>query len=127
MADIALGGVQVTVGARRRLTMENCPHRETLTTTTNGLERTVCETCGNLSVRYTLVLNGPVTRESFARPADTLAAIAAHRGHEPMTTTVPPRELDGTPYTPMGAFALQERLHIRSRYESHPRTTLAFA
>jgi hypothetical protein len=126
MADIALGGVQVTVGARRRPTMENCPHRDTLTTTTNGLERTVCETCGNLSVRYTLVLNGPVTRARFARPADTVAAIAAHRGHDPITAHEP-RELDGTPYTPMGAFALQERLHIRSRYESHPRTTPAFA
>jgi hypothetical protein len=29
-----------------------CPHRSTVSTVTAGLERRVCENCGNVSVRY---------------------------------------------------------------------------
>lgn len=131
MAEIALGGIHVAVGAKRvRQSAKVCPHTETLTTATAGLERIVCESCGHLSFNFPEVLSGPVHRRWFARPAD--------RVEEPMVIYEP--ESDWlTQYTPVAnprveeeaaaswAFAAQERFHIRSRYELHPETSIAVA
>jgi hypothetical protein len=35
-----------------------------------GVERSICETCGHIGVRFTTELSGPVFRSRFARPAD---------------------------------------------------------
>jgi hypothetical protein len=126
MAEIALGGVQVTVGARRRVTPDTCPHPTTLSATTNGLERVVCEVCGHLSVSYTLELTAPVSRERFARPADSFGEAGRMPARDTAQVVENRHQFDGSPYTPIGAFARQERLHIRSRYEAHP-PSVAFA
>ncbi|HLF42662.1 MAG TPA: hypothetical protein VJA46_03925 [Acidimicrobiia bacterium] len=134
MAEIALGGIHVAVGAKRaRQAAKVCPHTETLTTTTGGLERIVCESCGHLSFQYPEVMSGPVHRRWFARPAD--------RVEEPRPTDEPDDDWL-VRYTPVihtphvheeaaaaaaRAFAAQERFHIRSRYELHPETSAAVA
>ena len=132
MAEIALGGIQVAVGAKRvRQAAKVCQHTETLTTATAGLERIVCETCGHLSFNFPEVLSGPVHRRWFARPADRV--VETQPVHEPDDDWL-------TQYTPVihtphideeaaaaWAFAAQERFHIRSRYELHPETSVAVA
>ncbi|MGA7097767.1 MAG: hypothetical protein WB245_09395 [Acidimicrobiia bacterium] len=130
MAEIALGGIQVTVGPRP--TSKDCPHPSTLSTTTAGLERIVCESCGHLSVRYLDGLDHPVDRRQFARPADRFQRDqpTATRGDHivsdlTMGPTVNQAEEDDLFAT--AVFAIQERLHIRSRYETHPQTSMAMA
>jgi len=132
MAEIALGGIHVAVGAKRvRQTAKVCPHIETLTTATAGLERIVCEACGHLSFNFPEDLSGPVHRRWFARPADRVELPIVI--YEPETDWL-------TQYTPVAntpnvdeetaaarAFAAQERFHIRSRYELHPETSIALA
>ena len=48
----------------------SCVHDATLSTTTAGIERTVCETCGHLSMRHVAMACGPVDRGIFAREID---------------------------------------------------------
>jgi hypothetical protein len=130
MAEIAMGGIHVAVSSKRQATKE-CPHTETLTTTTAGVERVVCEACGHLSFSFPEVLSGPVHRRWFARPAD--------RVEEPVSIVEPDADWL-TRYMPVThtprvdeeaaavrAFAAQERFHIRSRYELHPESSAAVA
>lgn len=130
MAEIALGGIQVTVGPRP--SDRDCLHPTTLTTTTAGLERIVCESCGHLSVRYLRGLTHPVDRRQFARPADRFQRDQPTDHARDMVVA------DLTYYEipdPVGeddkfaaaVFALQERLHIRRRYEAHPQNSMAVA
>ena len=51
-----------------------CAHSETLTTITAGIERSVCETCGHLSMQYVSEFCSPVERETFARQIDEMHA-----------------------------------------------------
>ena len=51
-----------------------CAHSETLTTITAGIERSVCETCGHLSMSYVSEFCGPVERAVFARQIDEMHA-----------------------------------------------------
>jgi len=44
--------VGISGGRLRHRRKVGCRHSETLTTVTAGLARTVCETCGHVSVRY---------------------------------------------------------------------------
>jgi len=131
MAEIALGGMNFAVSTKRARQLSDCPHIDTLTTTTAGLERIVCEACGHLSFNFPEVLAGPVNRRWFARPAD--------RVEEPKVVHEPDDDWL-TQYTPVihtprvdeeaaaaRAFAAQERFHIRSRYELHPETSIAVA
>ena len=127
-----MGGIQVAVGAKRvRQAAKVCPHTETLTTATAGLERIVCETCGHLSFNFPEVLSGPVHRRWFARPADRI--------QEPKIVYEPDQNWL-TQYSPVipsshveedtaasRAFAAQERFHIRGRYELHPESSIAIA
>jgi len=130
MAEIALGGIQVAVGAKRlRPATKVCPHTDTLTTATAGLERIVCETCGHLSFNFPEVLSGPVHRRWFARPADRVEAPRVI--HEPdddwlmqYSPVINPRVDEAAA---AAAFAAQERFHIRSRYELHPLRSVAVA
>ena len=132
MAEIALGGIQVAVGAKRvRQAAKVCPHTETLITATAGLERIVCETCGHLSFNFPDVLSGPVHRRWFARPADRVEeARAVDEPDDDWLTQYTP--VTNTPHVDeepaaARAFAAQERFHIRSRYELHPEPSVAVA
>jgi len=132
MAEIALGGIQVAVGAKWvRQTAKDCPHTETLITATAGVERIVCETCGHLSFSFPEVLSGPVHRRWFARPADRVEeARVVHEPDDDWLTQYTP--VTHTPHVDeeaaaARAFAAQERFHIRSRYEMHPEPSVAVA
>ena len=48
----------------------NCEHEATLSTITAGIERTVCEACGHLTMRHVAVACSPVDRATFAREID---------------------------------------------------------
>ena len=132
MAEIALGGIQVAVGAKRvRQAAKVCPHTETLITATAGLERIVCEACGHLSFNFPEVLSGPVHRRWFARPADRVeeARVVEQPDDDWLTQYTP---VTHTPHVDeesaaARAFAAQERFHIRSRYELHPEPSVAVA
>lgn len=107
MAEIALGGIQRTVAHRSRHGNE-CGHPITMSTITAGLERVVCEVCGHMSLRNLRSISGPIDRECFARPADA----------------VPPPKLSAEQKRAIrnaaAVFAIEERLHVRGRYEIHP-------
>ncbi len=46
----------------------DCAHASTISTTSAGVERTVCEDCGHMSFRYESVTSsGVVDRDKFAR------------------------------------------------------------
>ena len=44
-----------------------CDHSETVTVRNSGLERTVCEKCGNVSFKALEGLSGTVRRSQFGR------------------------------------------------------------
>ncbi len=56
---------------------ESCAHPVTLILTSAGLDRVVCESCGQVKVRFRSALTGIIDRQMFARPADTQAAAPA--------------------------------------------------
>jgi hypothetical protein len=123
MAEIALGGMSFV--GKRGQQLARCPHTETLTATTAGVERIVCESCGHLSFNFPKVLSGPVHRRRFARPADDVGA--PQPADAPMddwlarsTPEILTSHDDAEAVTAAQAFAAQERFHIRSRYELHP-------
>lgn len=104
MAELALGGIEVAIRPRTR--PAECAHETCLTITAAGVERSICETCGHISVRFLSELSGPVTREHFARPADECLE--------------PDQLLDHVNETP---FATEERLGLRRR-DHHDRERL---
>lgn len=107
MAEIALGGFQVAV---KRSRPDMCGHEQTLTTVTCGLQRIVCEMCGNVRLRYIRPLAGPIDRNRFARPAD-----------DGSTDEIDLVGVDGTidlgalAQTPAPVFAPLESVSLRSR------------
>ena len=44
-----------------------------MTVTSNGLERTVCHECGNVSFRFSYAISDDFDRSKFARDADQRA------------------------------------------------------
>ena len=83
-------------------------HEETLTTITCGLQRIVCESCGNVGVRYIRPIAGPIDRRRFARQADLL--------HEATVPHDEPREeVGGFSYSAVGVFSSRELVPIRNR------------
>jgi hypothetical protein len=130
MAEIAMGGIHVAVSTKR-IAGKECPHAETLITTTAGVERIVCETCGHLSFSFPEALSGPVHRRWFARPADQIEEpIATHEPDadwlERFTPVTHAPHVDEEAAAAR-AFAADERFHIRSRYELHPEPSAAVA
>ncbi len=47
-----------------------CRHPSTIAVTTSGLERRVCEACGNVTVKYEFSISGDARRENFARVSE---------------------------------------------------------
>lgn len=68
MAELALGAIEVAIRPRTR--PGECHHDHVLTITACGVERSICETCGHISVSFVSEVSGPVSRGHFARPAD---------------------------------------------------------
>lgn len=61
-------------GFNNRGNVATCPHSNTVKVSTAGLERTVCEFCGHVSVAFTSDSTSVIDRDSFARPADETSA-----------------------------------------------------
>lgn len=53
-----------------------CAHERSVTVRTAGIERTVCERCGKVSIQPLEALSGRVDRSSFERESE--------RSHTPM-------------------------------------------
>ena len=63
----------MSFGFKSKPNPETCSHSETVTVTTAGLERVICERCAHVSVRFVddHDLEGELDRTAFAREADT--------------------------------------------------------
>lgn len=93
MAELALGGIELEIRHRGR--SGECPHDTAITVSAAGVQRSICENCGHISVNFSAVVSGPVTRGHFARPADE-----AHAAEEPVEEN---------------PFAEEEKLGVRRR------------
>lgn len=71
MAELALGGLEMALRPRAR--SGPCAHDTMLSVTAAGVERSICETCGHISVTFVTQLSGPIYRSRFSRPADGAA------------------------------------------------------
>lgn len=60
--------------AGKHLKGPDCSHVSTITVVSGGLERVVCEDCGDVTIRYESMISGDVDRAKFARRADVLHA-----------------------------------------------------
>lgn len=47
-----------------------CSHLSTVTVVSAGLERVICEDCGDVNIRYESMISGDVDRSKFSRDAD---------------------------------------------------------
>lgn len=61
-----MGGIQL-IAKRGRLTRAKCEHASTITVRNAGIERTVCETCGQVSINAEEGLSGTASRSQFER------------------------------------------------------------
>lgn len=68
MAELAVGALELTMRPRTR--PEPCRHDTVLSVTAAGVERSICETCGHVGVRFISEMSGPIFRSRYARPAD---------------------------------------------------------
>lgn len=61
---------------RRSRPKTACTHENVVSATSAGIERKVCEDCGNVSIRNeTTAFTGKLDRGDFSRDADRLAAL----------------------------------------------------
>lgn len=69
-----MGGLSVTrMGADVNTwyrKVASCRHERTASVISDGLEREICEGCGNVTIRYESVIDGSLDRGVFARDAD---------------------------------------------------------
>lgn len=106
MAEMALAGIEVTIRSKTR--PRECPHEAALAILAAGVERSICETCGHISVSFVARVSGPVSRDHFARPADEgLCEDLIIDDHSP--------------------FADQERIGVRRRENASPEGLLLTA
>lgn len=68
MAELALGGMELALRPRTR--SGRCVHDTILSVTASGVRRSICETCGHISVRFVSEASGPAYRSRFSRLAD---------------------------------------------------------
>lgn len=47
-----------------------CTHEHSVSVISEGVEREICESCGNVTIRYESVIEGSVRRGAFSRRAD---------------------------------------------------------
>lgn len=61
---------------RGRFARPDCEHLDTVTVRNNGIERTVCETCGHVSFKGLESLSGTASRSQFERESERSSATA---------------------------------------------------
>lgn len=49
-----------------------CSHQQSISVIADGLERVICEECGDVTIRYESMIPGDISRSQFARKADAL-------------------------------------------------------
>lgn len=59
----------------KRARRAECEHHSSVTVRHAGIERTVCESCGNVSLRGLEGLSGSVSRNQFERESERSHAI----------------------------------------------------
>lgn len=47
-----------------------CTHRSTVSVISGGVERVICEQCGDMTIRYESMISGDVDRKAFARRSE---------------------------------------------------------
>ena len=47
-----------------------CRHEHSVSVISEGVEREICEGCGNVTIRYESMIEGSVARDAFSRIAD---------------------------------------------------------
>lgn len=60
----------MNIGFNTRTNPETCTHSGTIAVNSSGLERSICESCGHVSVSFNTGITGEVSRSAFAREAD---------------------------------------------------------
>ncbi len=56
-----------------------CSHQSTVTVASGGLERVICEDCGDVTIRYESMILGDLDRSMFSRDADSVdVKVGAH-------------------------------------------------
>lgn len=72
---MCLGGMSVSrMGAKVNVWYRKvaaCRHERSVSVISDGLEREICEGCGNVTIRYESVIDGSIDRNVFAREADS--------------------------------------------------------
>jgi len=119
MAEIALGGFRLAVKTRRTFIRE-CRHTRTLSTTTAGLERIVCEECGHISVRFQDVgvgVPGQVEDPGVKQIEPDKASIVL-AAREEISVPLLVEEQTGPDHRDW--FAQEERLSLRDRHSHYP-------
>ena len=58
------------LGGRGRRGRANCKHSETIAITSAGIERIVCDACGNVSFMFLDGIMDEIDRDLFARTVD---------------------------------------------------------
>ena len=61
---------------RGRFARPDCEHLDTVTVRNNGIERTVCETCGHVSFKGFETLSGKASRSQFERASERATTMA---------------------------------------------------
>lgn len=69
------GGTEM-FARRGKLARADCEHAETVTVRNAGIERTVCETCGHVSLKGLEGLSGTVSRSQFERASEKSESVA---------------------------------------------------
>lgn len=65
------------VSSRRgRFARPDCEHLETVTIRNGGIQRTVCETCGHVSLKGLENLSGKASRRQFERASERASSLA---------------------------------------------------
>jgi hypothetical protein len=57
-----------------------CRHETTVSVISGGIERDICEACGNVTLRYEAFISGAPDRSKFARDADKRGAHSVKLG-----------------------------------------------
>jgi hypothetical protein len=75
-SERAMGGNEM-LGTKSRVAKEKCGHTDAVTVVSTGIERTVCENCGDLSFRFVdaiaiseTAIETSINRDMFARVVD---------------------------------------------------------
>jgi len=64
-----MGGIRV-FAKRGRVARAKCEHAATITINNAGIERTVCENCGHVSINAHEGLSGTASRSQFERDTE---------------------------------------------------------